>query len=139
MSSSSSNELVKLVNLVSTEMNSNLNLTSSNEKLANDSEAKDQALEDNGTKTKSSSSSNKPNTNSSNSNNILRPYSVPNAKASTTPKLTIKSISSDHDDILENILDATDRRTSMFNVRSQKTRSYIPSLSVVCKQSFFLF
>ena len=67
----------------------------------------------------------------STSGNLMRPYSVPNSKASTTPKLTIKSVSSDHDDILENILDATDRRASWQNVRSQK--SYVPSLSAICK------
>ena len=66
-----------------------------------------------------------------NSNNLMRPYSVPNAKASTTPKLTIKSSSSDHDDILENILEATDRRASWQNVRSVK--SYVPSLTAICK------
>lgn len=59
------------------------------------------------------------------------PYALSNNKTSTTPKLTIKSISSDQDDIIENMLDATERRASWQVVRSQK--SYVPSLSAICK------
>jgi adenosylhomocysteinase len=74
--------------------------------------------------------------------------SLLNNLALTTPRLTIKpstgklqlisdpsassSSSNHHDDILENILDATDRRASWQNVRSQK--SYVPSLSVISNE-----
>jgi hypothetical protein len=86
----------------------------------------------NSTSPKSASS----NKSSGTATNLMRPYSVPNAKSQTTPKLTIKSISSDQDDIIESILDATERRASWQVVRSQK--SYVPSLSAICKYKFYL-
>ena len=52
------------------------------------------------------------------------------------PTKPIRSISSDNDDaFIEGVLNAKDRRTSWQQIRTQ--RSYIPSLSAICKLILF--